>query len=137
MVTLIERQLAACRRSQSPLAVLSVWIDAVDTGEAQPPPTELLPTVALEVGNRLRSRVRATDAVTWVGEREFAAVLGDASGDGARAAQRRLLRELGGSYRIDARLVSVTVSIGLAVYPSGGTDGPSLAHAARVSRTAG
>ena len=129
----IERHLADCRRLQQQLAVLAIRVDQVNTIDGQPAPG-LEESVVLEFGHRLRSRVRATDSVLWLGGCEHGVVLLDCRPDGARAVEQRLNSALGGVYRIGTTLVNTTPAIGVACHPAAGNTGSMLQAAAVDAR---
>lgn len=132
----VEELLADCRRHKLPMAVLSVAIDSVGrNGEHDA--YDLESGVALEFGHRLRGRVRGSDHVLWVGDREYGVALIDAGADGARAVHRRLLDALGGTYRLGDQLATVRLSAGFAVYPADGSHGAALVATAIASRLRG
>lgn len=132
--TRIDRHLADCRRHGQQLAVLAIGIDSIDTLDGQSAPG-LESGVVLEFGHRLRSRVRSTDVVVWLGGREHGVVLLDCRRDGALAVQRRLSLALGGLYRLGPELLAVTLSLGCACYPASGDSGAPLLAAAIDART--
>lgn len=88
----------------------------------------------LEVGQRLRGRVRSTDHVLWAGEREFVVTLPATRLDGALTVQRRLAQHLSGAYRIEPELVIVSLRVGCACYPAAGASAAQLLAAAQVAR---
>lgn len=132
--TRIDRHLADCRRAKNSLAVLSIAIGGVgsmDGGQA----TELENQVIPEFGQRLRGRVRATDQVLWLSGREFGVILLNAGPETALTVRRRLLKDLGGVYRMGPQLVTVSLDVGAASYPMSGQTGTALWAAARDARS--
>ena len=132
----VDRVLAECRRFQTPMAVLSVAIDDVLADDGRHAP-ELASAVALEFGHRLRGRVRGTDHMLWIGGRDYGVVLLSTGREGARAVRSRLELALGGVYRLEPELATVTMSIGHAIYPIDGANGLQLVTAACAARSAG
>ncbi len=119
---LAERLLAAARRSGCQVAVLFIDMDRFkpinDTYGH-----EIGDEVLKEIAQRLKSGVRAEDAVGRIGGDEFLVVLShiqDAA-DAARAA-RHLTDSLGRPYLVDGLELRSTPSIGIALFPDDGAD---------------
>jgi len=130
----LDRVIAECRRFQTPMAVLSVHIDAIESVGVAADAPGIESAIAVEFGHRLRGRVRTTDPVLWLGGRDYAVVLLHAGGPTALLVRARLAAALAGAYRIDDRLAGVVISIGHAVYPLDGTQGNVLASIAVAER---
>jgi len=81
----------------------------------------------IEVGRRLRRGVRESDIVARLGGDEFIVVL-TRMGDemGAAPIADKILRSLGQAYVFDGKEMHTSPSIGIAVYPRDGKDGPTL-----------
>jgi diguanylate cyclase (GGDEF)-like protein len=134
----LERHLADCRRFGQVLSVLVFSVDdtrpmsvpAGDTGTAMASPAA--EAVVLECGHRLRSRVRGSDVVVWLGGTCFGVVLVDCKPEGAQGARRRLITGIGGVYRLGEQLIDVTVDAGLACYPAAGHTGRQLIASAQA-----
>jgi diguanylate cyclase (GGDEF)-like protein/PAS domain S-box-containing protein len=74
--------------------------------------------VLMQVAERFRSIVRKSDTVARLGSDEFAVILeGLIDKDGAAIAALRELASLSQPYVLDGKQVSLTVSIGIAVFP--------------------
>jgi diguanylate cyclase (GGDEF)-like protein len=74
------------------------------------------------LGRRLRYAGRAEDTLAYLGEGMFAALLPGAAGPAeAAAAVGSILPAVGGPVRIRHHELSLTVSLGVAIYPSDGT----------------
>jgi GGDEF domain-containing protein len=129
----IDRHLAAARRQQQPLALLSVGLRQGQGADGQAQP-QWLEAVALELGQRLRARVRRTDCVLWTGGHEYAVVLHACRQTLAMAVQRRLLAGVQGTYRLGPMAVAADVAIGCACHPAAGDTGALLLAAARQAR---
>jgi diguanylate cyclase (GGDEF)-like protein/PAS domain S-box-containing protein len=84
---------------------------------------QLLQHIAL----RLEGLLRSSDTVARLGGDEFAIVpaIGMGAEDGAMTA-RKILQVLEQPFLIDERVVRITASIGIAVYPVDGQDAPTL-----------
>jgi diguanylate cyclase (GGDEF)-like protein len=77
--------------------------------------------VLVEVARRLREAARETDAVARLGGDEFLLLLGNLDAGGGREVAKLVRERLGRSLRrpveLDAGAVTVTASVGIAVYP--------------------
>jgi diguanylate cyclase (GGDEF)-like protein len=91
--------------------------------------------VLAEIGRRLIASTRETDTVTRWGGDEFLVILSDITHrDDAESKRAHLLEVLGSSsYPIGSSAVSVSASIGLAVYPDDGKDEPALLNHADMA----
>jgi diguanylate cyclase (GGDEF)-like protein len=81
----------------------------------------------VEIGNRLRRTLRASDAVARLGGDEFVVILEAAAetGDVERVA-RNLLSVLSQPVQLSGHECHTTASIGIAMFPADGTDAPTL-----------
>jgi diguanylate cyclase (GGDEF)-like protein/PAS domain S-box-containing protein len=128
-VLLIDRLTSAivlARRRGRPLAVLFLDIDgfkAVNDSLGHAAGDILLRAVAAALGASLRQ----SDTVSRYSGDEFVVVLAEIEG-GADAAvvAKKLLRAVAGPHRIGTREVTVTASIGMALYPGHGLDAQTL-----------
>lgn len=86
------------------------------------------------LGVKLQAAVRHSDTVGRFGGDEFVVVLTQvAAHDQATAAAETLRRAAAGPHRIGDRDVPASISVGIALYPQDGRDGPALiAHADRA-----
>jgi diguanylate cyclase (GGDEF)-like protein/PAS domain S-box-containing protein len=81
----------------------------------------------IEVGRRLRDCVRESDIVARLGGDEFVVVLTRIADDrDAAMLADKILHTLGVTYALDGKEMHSSPSIGIAVYPSDGEDGPTL-----------
>ena len=81
----------------------------------------------IEVGRRLRDSVRESDIVARLGGDEFIVVLTRIADEmDAAPLADKILRSLGQPYVFDGKEMHTSPSIGIAVYPSDGEDGPTL-----------
>lgn len=129
----LDRHVALARRMHQPMAVLAVALRTCLGADGQPLP-QWLDAVALEVGQRLRARVRNTDTVLWQGGPEYAVVLNNCRPDTAALARLRLLAGVSGTYRLGLTQVQAVVAIGCACHPAAGDSGAQLLAAARLAR---
>jgi len=80
----------------------------------------------VQVGERLRAVLRETDTVARVGGDEFCAILpGQTDSEGSAEACRRIRKSFTSPFLIDGRMVNVTASLGISVYPNDG-DNPAV-----------
>lgn len=106
-------------RTQSTLAVLFLDLDhfkLVNDTFGHVVGDDLLKQVA----DRLRDTVRQQDTVSRLGGDEFVLLLPDASADGALAVAEKLLAVVGEPYFIAGHSLSVSVSVGISLYPEHG-----------------
>jgi diguanylate cyclase (GGDEF)-like protein/PAS domain S-box-containing protein len=80
----------------------------------------------IEVGQRLREAVRESDTVARVGGDEFVMLLPEVTADGAARIATKLLHALAEPLRVDGHDLSITPSIGVALYPDDGVDFATL-----------
>lgn len=129
VLSAIDRHLALARRTGQHLAVLAVRME--------PPPWldgDGVEGLTQAFGQRLRSRVRATDTVLWQGGGEHVALLLPCRHVGAMSARQRLLGVLGETYWLDSGSVSASARIGCACYPTAGDTAAVLLAAAMAGR---
>ncbi len=124
----LEQGLAAARRHRTLLAIMILDVDGFKT---------ISDTVGhlagdlllLTVGERLRSRVWATDTVARLGSDEFAILIEDlARPDYSAPVARKLLDAMAAPVVVGDREVTLSVSIGAAIYPRDGMDAATLLH---------
>ena len=82
--------------------------------------------VLIEVARRLQSLVREQDTIARLGGDEFVAVLPDTDADGAAHMARKLLDLVARPYQIKQQELTVTPSIGIALFPDDGSDFETL-----------
>lgn len=83
------------------------------------------------IGARLRAAVRAEDAVARLGGDEFTVVLEEVGGaEGAALAAGKLLEAIAAPVALHGHAVSVSASIGMALFPDHGADADALMCAA-------
>jgi len=87
-----------------------------------------------QIAVRLRAQLHANDTLARLGGDEFGLVLTRASDAGDVAAvARRILDSLQQPFAIDRHLLEVAASIGMAIYPTHGTDARTLLRRADVA----
>jgi diguanylate cyclase (GGDEF)-like protein/PAS domain S-box-containing protein len=77
--------------------------------------------VLVEVAARLRACLRAADTAARLGGDEFVLLLHDTDTRGAEVTARRILEALSESLSLDSMKLSISCSIGIALYPEDGT----------------
>ena len=80
----------------------------------------------IEVSKRLKFAVREQDTVSRQGGDEFILVLSDTDANGAARIAEKLLEVIPQRYQIEQYELTITPSIGIAMYPSDGADFESL-----------
>jgi len=122
---LADHQLAICRRTGAPLAVLYIDLDgfkAVNDTHGHAVGDALLCAAAA----RLKQGIRASDIAARLGGDEFAVLLVDTSEKAAEPVAHKLAEDLSRPYTIDALTVSISASIGTAGFPDSGTTSAAL-----------
>lgn len=90
----------------------------------------------LEVANRLKACLRASDTVARMGGDEFVAVLpelADARGAGAAVVAQKILAAVARPFVLMEQQFRITVSIGISVYPQDGEDEQTLTKNADIA----
>lgn len=128
----VERQLANARRSATPLTVVTVALDGVDSIRERYG-VRIESRLLQAAWNRLKSHLRATDLSVRTGNAEFGAVLPEAGKVTAALVQTRILDALARPYGIETLAIAVAVRVGIAVYPDDGTTGEALVQAAAAA----
>jgi diguanylate cyclase (GGDEF)-like protein len=83
--------------------------------------------VLREVAQRLANCIRKADTLARHGGDEFAIVMSDQRADAdCSVVAEKVLRALAQPFEVDGRSFTVGASTGIAVFPSGGTDGDTL-----------
>jgi diguanylate cyclase (GGDEF)-like protein/PAS domain S-box-containing protein len=125
----VGHELSTAQRNHKKLAIMFADLDHfknVNDTLGHRVGDELLITVA----TRLKSVVREVDTVSRQGGDEFILILPDTDADGAAHVAEKLLETVGQSYQIESFELSVTLSIGIALYPADGEDFESLSKSA-------
>jgi diguanylate cyclase (GGDEF)-like protein len=123
---LLHFAIEAGRRHRREFAVLFIDLDRFKTindslGH------EAGDTLLVEVGRRLRASLRASDVVARLGGDEFVVILEDAAERAdVETATRELLSALRQPIRLSGHECHTTASIGIAMYPSDGSDVQTL-----------
>ncbi|MEO8407349.1 MAG: EAL domain-containing protein, partial [Oxalobacteraceae bacterium] len=124
--------LSAAHRNHAPLALMFIDLDRFknvnDTlghriGDA----------LLVALGQRLCAAVREQDTVSRLGGDEFVLVLPDTDADGAAHIATKLLETVVQPYQIEQHELTITSSIGVAMYPGDGVDFESLSKCADIA----
>jgi diguanylate cyclase (GGDEF)-like protein/PAS domain S-box-containing protein len=126
----LDQSIRAAEREGGALAVLLIDLDRfkdVNDTYGHAAGDALL----AQVGPRLRGVLRSVDTVARVGGDEFVVLLAAAgrAEDVGRTAEK-ILERLEAPFPVEGHAAEVSASIGIALYPEHGTDGPHLMHAA-------
>lgn len=125
---LVDRQLGLCRRQDLRAAVL--LIEAEPEGRLSGALAEAAAAALLQaVGARLAGRVRGSDVLAQVGERQFGLVLMGAGRVEAETVRARLHKALCGPYGIGEARLYAALRMGVAVYRESGRTGRELSEA--------
>ncbi|HEY3301238.1 MAG TPA: EAL domain-containing protein [Methylophilaceae bacterium] len=84
----------------------------------------------IEVANRLQSALREVDTLSRLGGDEFVLILPETDIQGAANVSQKLLNTMEKPYTVDSFELTVTASIGIALYPDDGTDFEMLSQKA-------
>ncbi len=125
----ISHELSAAQRNQTQLATLFVDVDHfknVNDTLGHRIGDELLVAIAA----RLKSAVREVDTVSRQGGDEFVLILPGTDADGAAHVAEKLLATVAQPCQVEGSELSVTLSIGIALYPGDGRDFETLSKCA-------
>ncbi len=86
-----------------------------------------------QMGPRLQEMLRQTDTIARMGGDEFAILLPDTDGEGARQVVAKLQQALEAPFAIDGLTVTVEASMGIALYPEHGSKAETLIQRADVA----
>ena len=121
----VQHDLSMAKRRQVPLSLLFIDLDHfkhVNDSLGHQTGDQLL----IQIGQRIQASLREQDTVARLGGDEFMALLPDTSADGAANMARSLLKLLAEPYWLGNQELSVTPSIGIALFPDDGEDFESL-----------
>lgn len=129
MMDRLNQMLARSERGRTTFAVLFADLDdfkQLNDSGGHTVGDDLLRSVA----KRLQSTVRTSDTVARIGGDEFVLVAEGVDHSGAVLIARKVLRAMSSAVTIRGHRTRVTVSVGVALYPDHGLDGPSMVTAA-------
>jgi len=122
----LEQALARARRRKQIFAVVCIDLDgfkSINDNFGHEAGDELLRTVAV----RLRARIRHSDTLARVGGDEFLAIIEDCSSDSAaQSVAESLIAALQEPATLEGKTVSISGSIGIAMYPVDGKNAAEL-----------
>ena len=129
----LAKAIAFARRHDKPLAVGFLDVDglkAINDSDGHSVGDQIL----TEVASRIKAVLRQSDSVGRVGGDEFVIVLSEIahSSDAALVAEK-LLQAIAAPHRVGGREVTVTASLGLALYPDDGLTAEDLVASADVA----
>lgn len=117
----VSSSIARCERNDLLCAVLFIDLDAFKAINDERGHS-FGDRVIASVADRLVRNVRASDMVARLGGDEFVILVDDLfSEEAALDAGRKLLRSLEEVFVVDGHFITLSASVGIAVYPSGGT----------------
>jgi diguanylate cyclase (GGDEF)-like protein/PAS domain S-box-containing protein len=87
----------------------------------------------IEVAKRLRATLREQDTICRMGGDEFILLLSDTHEGGAEITAQKVLNQIARPYLLEKNQVAVTVSIGIAIYPTHGDDLTTLYKRADIA----
>lgn len=132
----VERQLAACRRHATSLAVLSIGFEGLHA-VADLHGAEVEAKFVQALWARLVRHVRAVDIAHQVRADEFSLALTDASRRTAAVVEARVAMLLAEPCRVDGIRLAATVCTGVALFPESGATADELLRSAREARAHG
>lgn len=115
----VGQALSMVERSGEPLALVFLDLDRfknVNDSLGHRIGDELL----IQVAGRLQAALRDEDTVSRLGGDEFILVLPGAGADGAAHVAEKLLKALSRPYHIEQHVLTITPSMGIAMYPADG-----------------
>jgi diguanylate cyclase (GGDEF)-like protein/PAS domain S-box-containing protein len=124
--------LSMAARMHEPLALMFIDLDHfknINDSLGHRTGDKLLITIA----NRLKSLLREQDTVSRLGGDEFVMLLPGTSPDGAAHVAEKMLQTVAASALIEQYELSITPSIGIAMYPGDGEDFDTLSKRADVA----
>jgi diguanylate cyclase (GGDEF)-like protein/PAS domain S-box-containing protein len=125
----VGQALARVDRNSEPLALVFLDLDRfknVNDSLGHRVGDELL----VQVAERLKTTLRDEDTVSRLGGDEFILVLPGATADGAAHVAEKVLQALSQPYRIEQHELTITPSLGIAMYPADGDSYESLSMCA-------
>lgn len=129
----LQQALSQANRYTQPFALLYVDLDhfkAVNDNLGHAAGDQLL----IETARRLQDAVRESDTVARLGGDEFAIILTQTQGQSEiEEVALRIVGDLAAPFKLDAGIVHVSGSIGIAIYPDAGKDTDTLTHNADLA----
>ena len=125
----VGQALSRMERNSEPLALVFLDLDRfknVNDSLGHRIGDELL----IQVAERLKALLREEDTVSRLGGDEFILVLPEASAEGAAHVAEKILAVLSTPYRIEQHELTITPSLGIAMYPGDGSSYETLSMCA-------
>lgn len=125
----VEYAIHIAKRTESPVALLYLDLDHfknINESLGHSVGDKIL----VEVASRMRSMLREEDTLSRHGGDEFIVVLPGTDADGAAHVAKKLIETVSQAYSIEYFELTVTPSIGIALYPMDGVDFNALYQAA-------
>jgi diguanylate cyclase (GGDEF)-like protein/PAS domain S-box-containing protein len=125
----IEYAISLAQRSRHPMALMFLDLDRfknVNDSLGHQVGDQML----IEVAKRLKADVREEDTVSRLGGDEFILLLPDTNADGAAHVAGKIIRTMAAPFMIAGHELSITPSIGIAMYPVDGQNMESLLQCA-------
>jgi two-component system cell cycle response regulator len=132
LVDRLSMGMVQARREQANLALLYLDLDGfknINNTLGHAAGDALLKMVA----ERLQSTVREQDTVARLGGDEFVIVLGEAGSDEAAQVAQKVIESVAQPYSIEGQPASVTVSVGIALYPAHADEAEALMKSADLA----
>lgn len=128
----LEQAIAATRRHGGELAAIFIDLDMFkhindSLGHA------IGDRLLQEATQRLVACVRSSDTVARLGSDEFVVIMNGEIEDGISMLAQRLLGAVRDPFTIDGRVLHITCSLGMALYPRDGGDAQTMLHNADVA----
>jgi len=133
----LQKTLAVCERGGGTVALLVVDLDRFGALHETHGPA-VAEQILLQTARRLTGTIRASDTVARLERDTFAIMqVGTAQASDTATLADRILTEMSLPFLVDEHPVTLTASIGIALYPSDATKAPDLLrHASRALRQA-
>jgi diguanylate cyclase (GGDEF)-like protein/PAS domain S-box-containing protein len=113
------------QQEQNQIGIVSFDIDRFkDINDSLGPPAG--DQILVQLSERLRHSFRSADALARVGGDEFVAVISHAGVEGAGFIGQKLLGLVQEPFEVGGRIMSLTCSVGIAIFPTDGTDVDTL-----------
>ncbi|CAG0961589.1 putative signaling protein [Methylophilaceae bacterium] len=128
----INQAISLAQRSQQPLTIMFFDLDRfknVNDTLGHDMGDELL----IQVSRRLQSAVREEDTISRLGGDEFVLLLQATNADGASRVAEKVIGLISQPYHIKHHELTITPSIGIAVYPDDGEDFEKLLKSADIA----
>lgn len=128
----IKYAISLAKRDNGELAVLFLDLDHFkDINDTLGHP--IGDALLIELAKRFKSVLREADTISRLGGDEFIFMLSNTSAQGIMHVAQKLLDNIAQPFTIDQNELTVTASIGIAIYPADGTDQETLSKNADIA----